>query len=189
MLRVLSAGGGEAVPGLQRRQPPRQQCRSPPAGIRLPRLEGSASLEGREGKNFAAVPGGREVWDTGGAAVARWRHGRGAAAGWEPREGCGGAGLPLPSPRPVAPFGGLQGASLPPRSFESLPEPDGVTEIVPKPRRSASRDFSQSDFFDTLILRDKDWNILGTPDFQKMFFLIGLHVEALTKYLTLIMLL
>lgn len=57
----------------------------------------------------------------------------------------------------------------------------GVTEIVPKPRRGAGRDFSQSDFFDTLMLRDRVWNIWGTLDFQKASFLTGLHVEALIK--------
>lgn len=60
---------------------------------------------------------------------------RGSAAaerGWR------GAGMPLPFSHPVPPFEGMEAEILPSRSFESLPEPDEVTAIVPKPRRSAS---------------------------------------------------
>lgn len=142
VLRVFSAGGGEALPGLQRREPLRQQCGSPPARLRLSTLEGSAS-PGREGKTLLPSPEDGEVCGRGRAAA-------GSAGALQQAGSRGRAaterGCRRLFPALWLPLKGGGAASLPSRSFQSLPEPDGVTEIVPKPRRSSSRDFSESDF-------------------------------------------
>lgn len=64
MLGVFSAGGGEALPGLQCRQ----QCGSPPAWLSLSTLEGSAS-PGREGKTLLPSPEDGEACGRGRAAA------------------------------------------------------------------------------------------------------------------------